>query len=108
MGNKGGMLLKFDKSMIKTHPCCDVSWISKFPNEKEVLFAKQSISINDQSTHRANDTIALLSNQEDNIQTIQIFSESRMEIEQDKQKNQEQDQEVDDSNKPKKFVITDF
>ena len=39
---KEGMLIQFDKDY-KGHSdvyCCDVSWISKFPDECEILFAR--------------------------------------------------------------------
>ena len=40
--NNDGMLIKFDKSFKDTIwiYCCDVSWISKFHDECEILFAR--------------------------------------------------------------------
>merc|ERR1711879_507045 len=41
-GRKQGMLIKIEKEF-KNAPgviCCDVSWISKFPDESEILFAR--------------------------------------------------------------------
>ena len=42
MGRDKGMIIQFDQKY-KSHlcvKCCDVSWISKFPDECEVLFAR--------------------------------------------------------------------
>eukprot|EP01084_Bolivina_argentea_P262098 443156_1 len=44
MGGNKGMILKIDQTF-KNHEdiaCCDVSWISKFPHEYEVLFARST------------------------------------------------------------------
>ena len=35
-----GMMLQIDPSYKEKVKCCDVSWISKFPDECEVLFAR--------------------------------------------------------------------
>ena len=37
-----GMMIQFDKKYKDSHHvlCCDVSWISKFPDECEILFAR--------------------------------------------------------------------
>ena len=42
MGGKGGMMICFDEAFKDNFGiyCCDVSWISKFPDECEVLFAR--------------------------------------------------------------------
>ena len=39
---KGGMMIQFDEEYRenKCVLCCDVSWISKFPDECEILFAR--------------------------------------------------------------------
>eukprot|EP01084_Bolivina_argentea_P051808 95277_1 len=45
MGNDQGMIFQIDKKFKKDGyiKCCDVSWISKFPDEKEVLFARSRL-----------------------------------------------------------------
>ena len=40
MGGKEGMIIHFDEKFRQNNKCCDVSWISKFPDECEVLFAR--------------------------------------------------------------------
>ena len=43
MGGNEGMIVHFDQDFRKHELCsicCDVSWISKFPDECEVLFAR--------------------------------------------------------------------
>ena len=42
MKNNDGMIIEIDKKFKdgKFIYCCDVSWISKFPNECEILFAR--------------------------------------------------------------------
>ena len=43
IGVKKGMIIHFDveyRDCGSDVPCCDVSWISKFPDECEVLFAR--------------------------------------------------------------------
>ena len=35
-----GMMIEIDKDYKKFVTCCDVSWISKFPDECEILFAR--------------------------------------------------------------------
>ena len=35
-----GMLVELDSKLINTLTCCCVEWISKFPEEKEILFAR--------------------------------------------------------------------
>ena len=39
---KGGMMIQFDEKYREDYGvyCCDVSWISKFPDECEILFAR--------------------------------------------------------------------
>ncbi len=37
---KDGLLIVFSPEMQKKFPSCDVSWISKFPLEREILFAR--------------------------------------------------------------------
>ena len=66
MGNnyKSGMIIRFEPSSVVYLPCCDVSWISKFPNEEEVLFSTIQIDIND--------TTAILVNQISSLQYIHL------------------------------------
>eukprot|EP01084_Bolivina_argentea_P173522 300573_1 len=45
MGDEG-MLFEFDKTFRKNVICCDVSWISKFPDECEILFARSVSKFN--------------------------------------------------------------
>ena len=40
MGKGSGMVIAFEKGIRKCWFCCDVSWISKFPDECEVLFSR--------------------------------------------------------------------
>ena len=40
IGKDGGMIIEFDKSRRKCWFCCDVSWISKLPDECEILFSR--------------------------------------------------------------------
>eukprot|EP01083_Nonionella_stella_P153809 494659_1 len=35
-----GMIIEFDKDVRETFRCCDVSWISKFPDEYEILMSR--------------------------------------------------------------------
>lgn len=35
-----GMIIQIDPNFKKKGYCCDVSWISKFPDECEILFAR--------------------------------------------------------------------
>ena len=47
LGGKEGMIIEIDKWYKCNYfvKCCDVSWISKFPDECEILFARSSTSI---------------------------------------------------------------
>eukprot|EP01084_Bolivina_argentea_P216131 367194_1 len=38
-----GMVLEFDKSIRRGFVCCDVSWLSKFPDECEVLIGRSGL-----------------------------------------------------------------
>ena len=45
IGNNNGMMIEFDRWYRRSIDfdsvyCCDVSWISKFPDECEILFAR--------------------------------------------------------------------
>eukprot|EP01084_Bolivina_argentea_P273483 465871_1 len=44
-----GVMIEIDKDYRNLVACCDVSWISKFPDECEILFAR-SIAVNNSAT----------------------------------------------------------
>eukprot|EP00484_Ammonia_sp_Unknown_P004364 CAMPEP_0197080152 /NCGR_PEP_ID=MMETSP1384-20130603/213986_1 /TAXON_ID=29189 /ORGANISM="Ammonia sp." /LENGTH=472 /DNA_ID=CAMNT_0042519033 /DNA_START=18 /DNA_END=1436 /DNA_ORIENTATION=- len=48
MGGNSGMIIQFDEAYKNNEWifCCDVSWISKFPDECEVLFARSDLDDN--------------------------------------------------------------
>ena len=68
MGKKKGMIIEFDKEY-KVNKyivnCCDVSWISKFPDECEILFAR-SVGLG------TNNFCCTVVDESDGIQTISL------------------------------------
>ena len=43
-----GMIIEFDARFKELVACCDVSWISKFPDEFEILFARSTDESHDE------------------------------------------------------------
>ena len=63
MGKKKGMIIEFDQEHKSGVRCCDVSWISKFPDECEILFAR---------SFRFNEFRCTVVDESDGIQTISL------------------------------------
>ena len=70
MGKNEGMIIHFDEAYRDSGwrvPCCDVSWISKFPDECEVLFARS------QGTYREfNNFTCEIVDEVNGVQTISL------------------------------------
>ena len=68
MGDKG-MIIEIDKSVRESFACCDVSWISKFPDECEVLIARSAY-------YQHNFCVSILS-EENGMQIVSLKSKQR-------------------------------
>ena len=78
-GDNGGkgMMIQFDKEYKADRSvyCCDVSWVSKFPDECEILFARSLtwVSWDDWSGQTAdNEFECIVVDQKSGIQTIAL------------------------------------
>ena len=69
IGDDKGMIIQIDEKYRSNRfiPCCDVSWISKFPDECEILIAR-STSLR----HNNNFSLSILDEQ-NGIQTVSLF-----------------------------------
>ena len=66
---KKGMIIEIDKkykNAIWGVPCCDVSWISKFPDEAEILFARSK------GKHAFNNFNLTVVDESNGIQTVSL------------------------------------